>query len=110
MATQAELCALSERSGAAEQHRLTQHVEEDPMEDEQHERISQLAHELWEKEGRPDGKDAEHWQAARKLVEGGSGDVTAEGVGPNDTAGAPDDSLIISGDPEPNVSPTNVVS
>lgn len=39
------------------------------MDDERHEHISRLAHELWEKEGRPEGRDAEHWQAARRLIE-----------------------------------------
>ncbi|MBZ4689353.1 MAG: hypothetical protein JG765_604 [Cereibacter sp.] len=39
------------------------------MDDERHEHISRLAHEIWEKEGRPEGRDAEHWQAARQLIE-----------------------------------------
>lgn len=46
------------------------------MDDEKHELISRLAHELWEKEGRPEGRDAEHWQAARRLIEAGE----AEGM------------------------------
>lgn len=33
-----------------------------------HERIRQRAHEIWEEEGRPDGKHEEHWrQAAEEL-------------------------------------------
>jgi hypothetical protein len=36
--------------------------------DDQEERIRRRAHEIWEGEGRPDGKDAEHWaQAAQEL-------------------------------------------
>lgn len=27
--------------------------------------IRQRAHHIWEREGRPDGRDAEHWQMAR---------------------------------------------
>ncbi|SDR64209.1 Protein of unknown function [Rhizobiales bacterium GAS113] len=38
------------------------------MSDDRHERISALAHQIWEGEGRPDGQDRAHWeQAAREL-------------------------------------------
>ena len=36
----------------------------------QHEYIKKVAHELWQSEGRPEGKSEQHWQQARILVEG----------------------------------------
>lgn len=33
-------------------------------------RIRELAHQIWESEGRPDGQDARHWEMACKLLEG----------------------------------------
>lgn len=32
-------------------------------------RIRELAHQIWESEGRPDGQDTRHWEMACKLVE-----------------------------------------
>ncbi|UYB53001.1 DUF2934 domain-containing protein [Xanthomonas sp. AM6] len=32
-------------------------------------RIEQLAHEIWEAEGRPDGRAARHWAMAERLVD-----------------------------------------
>jgi hypothetical protein len=32
-------------------------------------RIEQLAHEIWEAEGRPDGQSARHWAMAERLVD-----------------------------------------
>ncbi|MBB5875390.1 MULTISPECIES: DUF2934 domain-containing protein [Xanthomonas] len=32
-------------------------------------RIRQLAHEIWEAEGRPDGRAARHWAMAERLVD-----------------------------------------
>ncbi len=29
--------------------------------------ITKIAHELWEKDGRPEGRDREHWEAAKEL-------------------------------------------
>jgi hypothetical protein len=31
--------------------------------------IARLAHSIWESEGRPEGRDREHWQRARELLE-----------------------------------------
>ncbi|MCE6949551.1 DUF2934 domain-containing protein [Cereibacter sphaeroides] len=39
------------------------------MTDDRHERISQRAHALWEREGKPEGRDAEHWRMAREEIE-----------------------------------------
>lgn len=35
-------------------------------------RIRSLAHQFWEEEGRPQGKEQEHWRRARERLEGGS--------------------------------------
>ena len=32
-------------------------------------RIRELAHHIWEEEGRPHGRDGEHWEKARQMVE-----------------------------------------
>ncbi len=46
------------------------------MDQDHQERIKQRAHEIWESEGRPDGRDAEHWSRAeeelRNQMDGGS--------------------------------------
>jgi hypothetical protein len=52
------------------------------MQDEH--RIRQRAHEIWEREGRPDGRHHEHWAQARREIE-------AEGLAPSPAAEAPDD-------------------
>jgi hypothetical protein len=33
------------------------------------ERIRERAHQLWEQEGRPDGRDADHWERAAREVD-----------------------------------------
>lgn len=33
------------------------------------ERIRQMAHRIWESEGRPHGQDERHWHMAERLVE-----------------------------------------
>ena len=38
------------------------------MDPEIEEKIRARAYALWEKEGRPDGKHAEHWERAKRLV------------------------------------------
>lgn len=63
------------------------------MNDEDHEQISRLAHELWEKEGRPEGRDAEHWQTAKRMAETGEtsdgAEMTRSGELAGDEADAP---------------------
>jgi hypothetical protein len=39
------------------------------MLDAREERIRAKAHDLWEADGRPEGRDREHWEQAAKLVE-----------------------------------------
>jgi hypothetical protein len=36
--------------------------------DREQERIARKAHELWEAEGRPHGRDREHWDQAKEIV------------------------------------------
>jgi hypothetical protein len=38
------------------------------MADEREERIRRKAHEIWEQERKPPGREAEHWDMARELV------------------------------------------
>jgi len=40
------------------------------MPDDRDERIRRRAHEIWEREGRPHGKDAEHWERAAREIDG----------------------------------------
>ncbi|HUB91314.1 MAG TPA: DUF2934 domain-containing protein [Dyella sp.] len=35
---------------------------------ERHARISEIAHSIWESEGRPAGQETRHWLMAEKLV------------------------------------------
>lgn len=35
---------------------------------ERHARISEIAHSIWESEGRPSGQEVRHWLMAEKLV------------------------------------------
>jgi hypothetical protein len=46
------------------------------------ERIRQRAYEIWQAEGQPEGKDAEHWQQAREEIEpfNKEGDAEAGGI------------------------------
>jgi hypothetical protein len=37
-----------------------------------HEEIARRAHEIWEQEGRPHGRDAEHWLVAERQLHGAS--------------------------------------
>lgn len=41
-------------------------------------KIRERAHTIWEEEGRPEGKDVEHWERARKEV---LGDAVGSGAG-----------------------------
>ena len=42
-------------------------TEAQPMQDEHH--IRQRAYEIWEREGRPEGRASVHWQEAEREVE-----------------------------------------
>ncbi len=52
------------------------------------ERIKQRAYEIWESEGRPDGKDEEHWHRAAAEIRGETAvGGEAPNPAPNPTAG-----------------------
>lgn len=42
-----------------------------------HEEIARRAHELWEQEGRPEGRDADHWLEAERQLRGTSNEPDA---------------------------------
>ena len=54
------------------------------------ERIRRRAHEIWEREGRPEGRHEEHWARARREVEAEEGGPppgpARSGASPTDTA------------------------
>jgi hypothetical protein len=39
----------------------------DMLDEKTQREIRKIAHELWEKDGRPEGRDREHWEAAKEL-------------------------------------------
>ncbi|WP_137391914.1 DUF2934 domain-containing protein [Rhodoligotrophos defluvii] len=41
--------------------------------DDREQRIRERAHALWEQDGRPDGRDQEHWERAAKAIEAEDG-------------------------------------
>lgn len=50
------------------------------MDQDRQERIRQRAHEIWESEGRPEGRDAHHWsQAEQELGEDSEKGGTSQG-------------------------------
>ena len=51
---------------------------------DRYERIRQRAYELWEHEGRPQGRDREHWEQAEREVDAG-----AEGSSSSSASAAP---------------------
>jgi hypothetical protein len=56
------------------------------MADEHERRIRERAHAIWEEEGRPDGREQQHWREAERQL-------AAEAAG-NDRRAAPDDAQI----------------
>jgi hypothetical protein len=53
-------------------------------------RIQQIAYGLWEKDGRPEGRDAEHWaQAERSLGLDGAAAPEEDSPGSPETLGSP---------------------
>lgn len=37
------------------------------IEDRAHREIRRIAYEIWEREGRPEGRDREHWEMAKEM-------------------------------------------
>jgi hypothetical protein len=64
--------------------------------DDRHERIRQRAYEIWEREGRPDGREHEHWDRATKEIDAESSEIAQDpdaasavtGSSPKQVAGA----------------------
>jgi len=54
------------------------------MQNEREARIRDRAHEIWEKEGRPEGRHREHWERAAAEIE------AKENVDPEDDSLKPD--------------------
>jgi hypothetical protein len=59
------------------------------------EQVRQVAHEMWEREGRPEGKEKAHWQQAEEIIQRQrqsalqvESDSFAEASGPAPTEGA----------------------
>lgn len=65
------------------------------MENDREQRIREHAYRLWEQEGRPEGADLDHWQAALSQFDkdGTDGEVIAENTS-------------VLGEPEPDAPPT----
>lgn len=55
------------------------------------ERVRQRAHEIWESEGRPHGRDSDHWLRAEAEMRNtlGDGQTTGQGMDQQATAQAP---------------------
>ena len=41
-------------------------------------RVRQLAYQIWESEGKPEGQEARHWEMARKLAESETSETPAK--------------------------------
>ena len=54
-----------------------------------HEAISNRAREIWEREGRPEGKDIEHWLQAEAELRGGAANHQMAGSMAAPASGAP---------------------
>ena len=48
---------------------------------QQEQRIRELAYEIWQSEGRPEGQDARHWEMACKLAEAQNSTASAKPAG-----------------------------
>ena len=51
------------------------------MDQDHQERIRQRAHEIWESEGRPEGRDADHWSRAEEELRNQTGQDDQTGSG-----------------------------
>jgi len=57
----------------------TNHIEE-IMTNNRDDEIRRRAHQIWEDEGRPDGKESEHWERAAREAGGGGSASHARGL------------------------------
>jgi hypothetical protein len=79
-------------------HAVTRrNTQETSMATPQQDQISTLAYQLWEQEGRPEGRDREHWEQAQRMLDG---DRTLDGdASPEDDEDAP--GALVAGHPQP---------
>lgn len=59
------------------------------MESNREQRIRQRAYEIWEREGRPHGRDAEHWQQAAAEIDAETVPAGAEAPSRQQTGPSP---------------------
>lgn len=50
-------------------------------------RVRRRAHEIWEREGRPEGRQEEHWQRAMEEISAETGDAAPGGTAGSDAPG-----------------------
>jgi hypothetical protein len=50
-------------------------------------RVRRRAHEIWEREGRPEGRQEEHWRQAMEETSAETGDATPGGTAGSDAPG-----------------------
>jgi hypothetical protein len=60
------------------------------MNNNREEQIRERAHQIWEEEGRPQGREQEHWERAAREIEGreAGSETRAERSGPDEIAGS----------------------
>jgi hypothetical protein len=73
------------------------------MQDE--DRIRRRAHEIWEREGRPEGRHEEHWAQARREVAAEDADARR-----GSASAAPDDSPTVKAPDRAGVTPAEAVA
>lgn len=59
----------------------------------QQQQIQELAYQLWEQEGRPEGRDREHWERAQRQLQGEEPGVMSEAT---PSSAAPGDNAVLS--------------
>lgn len=68
---------------------------------DRNERIRQRAHEIWEREGRPEGRQDAHWEEACRDITAAEGSATGGAAKSTDTelSRDPDTGAALAGDP-----------
>lgn len=61
----------------------------------QQHQIAELAYRIWEQQGRPDGRDREHWEQAQRELQADEGGFLSE-ASPEPVAPAPADNAVLS--------------
>jgi hypothetical protein len=62
---------------------------------EQQQRIAELAYRIWEQQGRPEGRDREHWEQARRQLQGSDAGLTPGASQPEPAPTAPTDNAVL---------------